>query len=116
MTTLTAVTVNPGIINQATTFGTGADGGATLGLLFARLFQTAVLVGGLALLIYVAWGGISWITAGGDKGKLTEAKDRITQAIVGMAILVGTVAIAIFLGQVLGVDILNPTLVTEVAP
>jgi len=97
------------IQNKATTFGTGS-GDAVLGSLMGKLFQTAVLVGGLALLLFMVWGGISWITAGGDKGKLEEARNRIMNAILGMAMLVGTIAVAIFLGKVLGVDLLNPTI------
>lgn len=99
-----------GIQNQATSLYGSGSGDQLLGGLMGHLFQAVVLVGGLALLLFMAWGGLSWITAGGDKGKLEEAKNRITNAIIGMAVLVGTIAIAVFLGQVLGVDILNPSI------
>lgn len=89
----------------------GEDGGATLGLLMARLYRTAVMVGGVALLLYIAWAGINWITAGGDKNKVEEAKNRLTNAIVGMVILVAATGIIVFLGhQLFGMDLLNPSL------
>lgn len=89
------------------------EGDAAVAELMARLFRTIVVVGGLALLLYLAWGGINWIMAGGDKAKIDEAKDRITNAVIGMIILVGTVAIAIFLSEVFGFDLLNPELVVQ---
>lgn len=90
--------------------GSGDNGGASLGLLMARLYRTAVLAGSLALLLYIAWSGIEWITAGGDSKKVDDAKARLTNGIIGMAILVGTTAIAAFLSQLFGVDLLNPSL------
>ena len=49
-------------------------------------------------------------TAGADKGKLEEAKTRIENALMGMAVLAGTIAIALFLQWTFGFDLLNPTL------
>lgn len=85
------------------------SGGIALAVLIARLYRAALIAGGLALLLYIAWGGISWITAGGDKAKVEEAQNRIKNAIIGMTALVATVAIAIFLSSVFGFDILDPT-------
>ena len=90
--------------------GENASGGLAIANLMARLFQAIVMMGGLALLLYMAWGGFAWITAGDDKGKVEAAKGRITNAIIGMAILLATIAIAIFLQFVFGFDILNPSL------
>jgi amino acid transporter len=86
------------------------DGNIALAILMARLFRAIILVGGLAVLLFLAMGGIGWITAGGDKGKAQEARDRITNAIIGMVALVATIAIALFISGVLGFDLLNPTL------
>jgi amino acid transporter len=87
-----------------------SNGDVALAVLLARLFRTIMIVGGLALLMFMAWGGVNWITAGGDKGKVEEAKHRITNAILGMIFLVATIAIAIFLSTVFGFNLLNPTL------
>lgn len=87
----------------------GDDGAVAIATVMGNLYQTVVMVGGLALLLYLAWGGINWITAGGDKGKIDDAKNKITNAIVGMGILVAVVAIINLLTGVFGIDILNPT-------
>jgi len=107
-TTYLAQIYNPVI--QPEVGGQGTEGGGAIAELMARLFRTAVVIGGLALLLYLAWGGLSWITAGGDKSKLEEAKTRITNAIMGMAILTGTIAIALVLQATLGFDLLAPNL------
>ena len=102
------------ICNKALTLFGGCtgetNGGTIIADLMARLYRSVLLVGGLAVLLYLAWGGISWITAGGDKGKVEEAKARITDAVMGIAFLVAVVAIVTLLSWALGYDFLNPTL------
>lgn len=87
----------------------GDDGGVALAITMGNLYQVIVTVGGLALLLYMAWGGINWIMAGGDKGKLEDAKNKLTNAVVGMGILVAVIAVVNLLTSVFGIDILNPT-------
>jgi hypothetical protein len=101
-----------GIQNRAidTALGASGDGGTSLGLLIGNLYRAAVMAGGLALLLYMVWGGLNWVTAGGDEKKVEEAKGKITNGIVGMAILVGTAAIASFIGKMFGIDLLNPSM------
>lgn len=54
-------------------------------------------------------GGINWISSGGDKNKLKEARDRITNALIGLIIVVAAWAILAIAGQFFGwTDILNP--------
>lgn len=73
----------------------------------ATLWQTIIIVGGLAFLLYFLWGGVSWIMAGGDKGKLEEARSKITQGLTGLAILAASYVIVLFLESALGLDLLN---------
>lgn len=55
-------------------------------------------------------GGIGWITAGGDKTKLTEARDRISNAFIGLIIVIAGWAILALVGQFFGYNILiNPS-------
>lgn len=61
------------------------------------------------------WGAIEWITAGGDSGKVGKARDKITQAIIGLVILVGSFVIIGFIGRVFfggDFDLLNLTIPT----
>lgn len=41
----------------------------------------------LAVLVYLVYGGFKWVTSGGDKAKTEEARNTITAAIIGLAII-----------------------------
>lgn len=73
----------------------------------ATLWQTIILVGGLAFLLYFLRGGLNWIMAGGDKGKLEEAKGAITQGLLGLAILAASYVIIKFIETAIGLNLLN---------
>lgn len=66
------------------------------------------IVAGLAFLIYFMVGGLSWLTAGGDKGKVESAKQQMTNGAIGMIIVVAAYGIVWIVGELLGIDILNP--------
>jgi hypothetical protein len=60
-------------------------------------------------LIQFLIGGISWISSAGDKAKLTEARDRLTNAFIGLLVVVSGWAILALAGQFFGWgDILAP--------
>ncbi len=92
------------------TFGSGSETVAFTNLI-VTIWRTAITLGGLALLIMLIVGALEWVLAGGDKGKVEHARERMTQAVVGMLVLVGTVAISLFLGGVLDIPLLSPTFV-----
>ncbi|MEP7167330.1 MAG: hypothetical protein ABI758_05095 [Candidatus Woesebacteria bacterium] len=103
MLTLIAQITNPVV----PTFGTGPANVALTNII-VTVWRTAVTLGGLALLVMLVIGALEWITAGGDKGKIEAARNRITQSVIGMLVLVGTVAISIFIGGIIGLQLLNP--------
>jgi len=74
---------------------------------FATLWQTIIIVGGLAFILFFLWGGLQWIMAGGDKGKMEEARGKITQGLVGLAILAASFVIVKFIQGAIGLDLLN---------
>lgn len=76
-----------------------------LGTFVSRSFSAVILVAGLATFMYLVYGGINWITAGGDKGKLEEARNKITQAIVGLAIVASAWAVYLLVDYFFGIGI-----------
>ncbi len=102
---------NPVLQDRLGTAKNNQASGSQLAILMARLYRISVVVGGLALLLYFAWGGVNWITAGGDQQKVEAARSRILNAVVGMAVLVSTLAVAELLSNehLFGFDLLNPT-------
>lgn len=64
-------------------------------------------LGVILALFFLMWGGISWITSGGDKDKLEKSRKTIVYAIVGLVVIVLSFTIIYLLGVVLGVDFLK---------
>ena len=95
--------------------GLGYDPGTTIGSattglnsIISNIVGLLTIIAGITFLIYFTIGGLTWITAGGDTGKIEEAKDRMTGGAIGMIIVVSAWAISWIIGQVLGVNFLNP--------
>ncbi len=66
------------------------------------------LIGALFLVVYFIIAGFEWLQAGGDAGKADKAKTRMTNASIGLLVMILSTAIAGIIGGVFGIDILNP--------
>ena len=98
------------ITNPAVPGGTSPDSSpAQFAITLATLWQTIIIVGGLAFLLYFLLGGVTWIMAGGDKGKLEEAKGKITQGLIGLGVLAASYVIIKFIETAIGMNLLNIT-------
>jgi len=53
-------------------------------------------------------GAYEWMTCAGDQAKLQAAHKRITNAFVGLALVVAAYAIIWIVGKLLGLEILHP--------
>jgi hypothetical protein len=82
--------------------------GEGLAFYIAILWRAVVTLGGVAFIIFLIWGGIEWLTAGGDKGRVETAQKMISNAFIGLAILVGSYAIALFIENAFKINILQP--------
>jgi len=78
-----------------------------LGTFISRVFSAVIIVGGIATFIYMVYGGIQWITAGGEKDKVQAAREKITQAIIGLAVLASAWAIYSLVDYFFGIGIVN---------
>ena len=96
------------IVNPALGSGVPKEAGAGLAFYIAQLWMTVVIVGGLAVMLFMIWGGLQWLMAGGDKAKLEEAHHKITNSLIGLGVLVGSFAVIYFIGGVLKIDLLKP--------
>lgn len=87
--TLTTVTA-PNIVS----------GGLTLVLILTTVVFFFILV----------MGGISWITSGGDEKKVTAARAKITNALIGLAIVFASWAIISLISTLFGINLLTLTI------
>jgi len=78
-----------------------------IGTLITGAIQGALLVAALLVFAYLIWGGIQWITSGGDKGKTQEARDRITAALVGLAVVAAAWAVMLIIQYFFGISVLD---------
>jgi len=89
---------------------------------FARIISSAIgLITILAFIFFLftlITGAIGVITAGGDKGKLEDARGRITTGVVGVGIVISGIFIVDLIARLLGIpDILNiPAMINIIAP
>lgn len=69
------------------------DGEAGFGALIEQILTIVVTIAAIIIFIMFLWGGLEWITAGGDKTKIEKARTRIMQSIIGMIVLAGVIAL-----------------------
>ncbi len=79
-----------------------------------NLISTGInlLLIGAALLsfIFLLVGGVQWILAGGDKEGTDKARKKITNALIGLAIVFSAYAIAFIIQALFGINIFQFTL------
>lgn len=79
--------------------------------------RLAFIVAIIGVLVMLIWGGVSWVISGGEKEAVGEARKRIVNALIGLAILAVAFAIANFAASFLGIsDIFNFVIPTPTSP
>lgn len=78
-----------------------------LGVFVSRIASLFLMIAALATFLYLILGGIKWITASGDKGKLEEARTTITQALIGLAITAAAWAIFLLANHFFGLNVVS---------
>lgn len=76
--------------------------------LLSNVLVVLTIVASLAFAIMFLLGGLNWITAGGDKGKIDTAKKMMTSGAIGLIVIAVSYSIVWIVGKALGIDILNP--------
>ncbi len=76
-----------------------------IGVLISRVISVAFIVAGIMTFGFLVYGGIEWLTSGGDKGKTESARGRITAAVVGLAIVAASWALMKLIAYFFGVDV-----------
>lgn len=84
---------------------TNAAAFTSLGEIMSTLITAAIIMAGLAAFAFLIIGGFQYLTSGGDKAAAQAARDRITYAIMGLAIVAAAVAVIQVLGAVFGFNI-----------
>lgn len=80
-----------------------ADPIGGLSRLAAVGIQVFFVIAAIAVLIYLLWGAFEWITSGGDSDNIAKAQARMTNAVIGLILVI--VAFSIF--NLVAVDIVG---------
>lgn len=76
-----------------------------IGKLLSSGIQVAMIIAAILTFAFLVWGGIQWIISGGDKTQTQSARDRITMALVGLAIVAAAWALMKVIGFFFGIDV-----------
>ena len=86
-------------------FGPLAD--ISLPQMVRSLLSLAMVIAAIVAFAFLIFGGITWITSGGDKQKTESARNTITAALVGLLIVFGSWAIIQLIQMFFNVSILQ---------
>lgn len=73
-----------------------SDEKSNLTLIVVRLIRNAFGLLGITGVVLFVYAGFLWMTAGGDSGKVDQAKTLIRQTVIGMIIILAAFAITQF--------------------
>ena len=90
------------------TSGDSSKVGDQLNKTLSGIIGFLTIIAGLWFFIQFILAGYAFLSAAGDKNKVTEATQRITNSLIGLVIVVAAWVIVGILGKMVGLDILNP--------
>lgn len=83
------------------------EGYSNLGDFVTNVMTFAFTIAVLVVLVMLIWGAFEWITSGGDKEAVGKARNRIINALIGLAVLAVAFALARVGAQFLGIDLVK---------
>ncbi|MBD3329877.1 hypothetical protein GF357_05280 [Candidatus Dojkabacteria bacterium] len=81
-----------------TNFDYGPENSNLIGFVISTI-QFAVGLTGIGAVVMLIVGGVQYITAGGDEGKVEAATKTITNALIGLAIVITSLMIVTFVSN-----------------
>ena|SRR3989338_5844707 len=82
--------------------------GDKLNSVLSSIIGLFTIIAALWFAVQIILAGYDWINAGGDKNHAQAAFQKVTNAVVGLMVVVLAWVIIALLGQMLGLSILNP--------
>jgi hypothetical protein len=88
--------------------GSAQDAGNQIAKVLSGVVGFLTVAGAIWFLFQILTAGLGWISAGGDKNKLTEARERLTNAFIGLTVVVAAWAILALAGVFFGISFTDP--------
>ncbi len=67
-------------------------------------------IAGVVAFIFLLWGGLQWILAGGDKEGTEKARKKITSALIGLAIVFSAYALIFIIQALFNINVIQVSL------
>ena len=87
-------------------------GNFTIPNMVSTFFSILLVVVGIVFLFVLIMGGLKWLMSEGDDKKLTVARNQVTNALVGLAIVFSAWAVVALIKSIFGIDLLNVSIPT----
>ncbi len=87
----------------------GTDALTNFEMIASRIIGGLTIVGGVFFVIYFMLASFTWVTAGGDAGKIQKSRDQMVQGVLGLIIIIIAYSVVSAIGTVIGINILNPS-------
>ncbi|MEA2057015.1 MAG: hypothetical protein U9O78_04930 [Patescibacteria group bacterium] len=91
--TATAMSASPALAQLGEVAVPSQGYAANIGGLISGLLNLVMVIAAILVFLYLIWGGIEWITSGGDKSKTESARNKITSAVIGLVVLTASYAL-----------------------
>jgi len=79
----------------------------TASSVISAIISFFIIISFIAAFFFLLQGGFQWVSSGGDEGKVESARNRITQAIIGLVIVVAVWALFGLVEDFLGVSVIG---------
>ena len=80
----------------------GFDGSVSIGSIMATIIKGFLGLLAMIFLVLILYGGYLWMTARGNEEQVKKAKDNITAATIGLAIIIAAYSITYFVFKYVG--------------
>ena len=78
-----------------------------IGCLFSRFLVLIYFAAGVFFLVQITVGGLSFLNSGGDPKALDAARDRITNAVIGLVIVAAAFGLTWIVTNAFGINIFS---------
>ncbi len=82
--------------------------------LVSGFISTIMIVVGLAFFVMLVLGGLKWVVSEGEKGNVESARNQVTNALIGLAIVFSAWAILSLISQLTGVKFLDGFVIQKI--
>ena len=88
-----------------------------LGTILSNVIGFMTIGGGIWFIFQFVIGTYSWMSAGGDQAKISAAQRKVSNAFLGLTVMVAAYALIWLIGELLGFKILQiPNLIQQLGP